>query len=52
MDGTRAGFEDREKQLRNRALQEYFDLVKGLTRGYDSWEDWDKMVAQIPYLLR
>ena len=38
MDGTRAGFEDREKLLLNRILQGYFGPVEGLTRGYDAWE--------------
>ena len=40
----------REKQLRNRVLRDVLVQWKGYPMEDASWEDWNKMVAQFPYL--
>ena len=42
----------REKQLRNRVLRDVLVQWKGYPVEDASWEDWNKLVAQFPYLQR
>ena len=49
--GLEQGLKTEISSCVTRGLQGYFGPVEGLTRGYDSSENWDKMVARIPYLL-
>ena len=42
----------REKQLRNRVLRDVLVQRKGYPAEDASWEDWNKLVAQFPYLQR
>ena len=42
----------REKQLHNRVLQDVLVQLKGYPVEDASWEDWNKMIAQYPYLQR
>ena len=42
----------REKQLRNRVLRDVLVQWKGYTVEDASREDWNKLVAQFPYLQR
>ena len=49
-DGTKAGCEDWEKQLRNRLLWDVSIQWKNCPVEDDSWEDWNKMIAQFSHL--
>ena len=42
----------REKQLHNQVLRDVLVQWKGYPVEDASWEDWNKLVAQFPYLQR